>query len=481
MSLARDAIIDLEATVAALLRGPTLAEELASAEVVRALCAQDAAPARPPEEVLAKLKRNLKELALTGGNYELVPTRDLRYAPWLLWSADDPFASLPGLVEYLIGRAKERKSLLRGLIEAWIQGYAVDGINIRETGAALRRLVLAHQHPTMQAWARTDRLVRLFDTPGGPRSLALWLIEGTEEASSMLTSVGFDDPLRAVSGYARATQRELLRLAPERLAGRTGSRAATRLFTFLAPEGTLRFTEPQEAGAVARSLLTPWMVVSPKASEESRAAVQEFLLTHLGDPRRNTPSWNASGEDAIAVMRRWVAKATLDTFFRLVSDHALDAHWVYRKAFWGACLKAGAIDDAWLALAVRVHDDARTMRELSGSFAKLTGIGVQGNQSVLLLRVGNLIICDWSHNGRIRAWPIDWGTAPRLFKPLYEKEELMTRGVPFPSNLRGKGGNSDGLGLGHFGSESGYWQESVAKLIAQRTGIRLTEREYMPR
>jgi hypothetical protein len=36
------------------------------------------------------------------------------------------------------------------------------------------------------------------------------------------------------------------------------------------------------------------------------------------------------------------------------------------------------------------------------------------------------------------------------------------------------------MGLSHISSDTGYWQGSVAELIAKRTGIRLNQRQYMP-
>ena len=47
--------------------------------------------------------------------------------------------------------------------------------------------------------------------------------------------------------------------------------------------------------------------------------------------------------------------------------------------------------------------------------------------------------------------------------------------------LIGSGGSADGMGLSHMGSDRGYWQGSVAELLARRAGIRLTEGDWTPR
>jgi hypothetical protein len=61
-----------------------------------------------------------------------------------------------------------------------------------------------------------------------------------------------------------------------------------------------------------------------------------------------------------------LARASLDLFFKLIDEHALDAQWRYRHAFWLAYLEQGVIADAWLALG---H---LTPPELYGSLAELT-------------------------------------------------------------------------------------------------------------
>ena len=178
-------------------------------------------------------------------------------------------------------------------------------------------------------------------------------------------------------------------------------------------------------------------------------------------------------------MRRWLARASLKAFFELIADHALDAHWKYREAFWSACLNRGGIDDAWLALGSRVHADASAVRELDGAYARLDGAG---DQSILLLKVKNTVFCEWSHNGKLRAWPDDWKSAPRLNQRSYSRKDVTQSGLPFPRNLQfGSNGSADGAGLSHFGSDRSYWQGSAAELLARRAGINLAPSDWMPR
>ena len=479
MSLVRDAINTLADAVAILKRGPSLPSERATDRALQALDAQDAAPARPPEAALAKLRRDLVALSREGHGYAMVPNREMRHAPWLLWSPQEPLAALPGLLDDLSARARDRRSLLRTLIEAWIAGYSADAVMIREAAAAVRRLIADHAHPSFRAWAKVDGELRMFDVTEGPRTIARLILESSDPVETVLASIGLDDPLRAVSGYMRAVQGELIAQAWER--GGSSAYQADRLFAFVAPGEKLRFPEPNETGALAKALLAPWLGRGRGAAEATRLSIQVFLLAHLGDPRIRPRLWQKAGEEANALVRAWLTKASLNAFFNLIRDHALDTHWTYREAFWDAYLKAGAIADAWLAFGPTIYAEARSIKELRGVFGKLHGTGVLAEHSVLLMRVGDVIFCEWSHNGSLRAWPTDWGAAPRLTRSAYDRRDLMAIGLPFPKNAKLKGGNAGGTGLAHHGSNYGHWQGSVAELIARRTGLRLTERDYMPR
>ena len=88
------------------------------------------------------------------------------------------------------------------------------------------------------------------------------------------------------------------------------------------------------------------------------------------------------------------------------------------------------------------------------------------------MRLDPLIFCEWSHSGKVRAWPQESATAPRLYLQAYAKAEVMRKSMQFPENSRyGSRGALEGTGLSNFTPQSGYWQGSVAELIAQKTKI----------
>lgn len=113
----------------------------------------------------------------------------------------------------------------------------------------------------------------------------------------------------------------------------------------------------------------------------------------------------------------------------------LDHQWRYGEHFWKACLDRGVISDVWLALADEVSSAARTIRDLRCAYGTLSG-GVDSRHAVILMRVGPLVLCEWSHNGKLRAWPTDWRHEPQLGRRDYTGYELRTDGLVFPRVVR---------------------------------------------
>lgn len=478
----RDALAGLASVASILDRGLHRQQVPATRKMLRELSAIDAAAAAPPGARLVIVRQELVAAASAGNGFGNLSVGIMRDAPWLLWHPDDPMIDQPGLLDELMTRAETRRSILRALIEAWLAVNANGVRRLQEVGSALRRLINGHSHPAFQAMADVDATYSLFDPLRGPRRIAGWLLQGDRPIGLMLEEIGFADPIRAASGYMRAVQNEILVLAVDELSGRDADEKLARLLAFLAPAnsdpagtGAMRFNEPTAKGLAARALLGPW--ISGKGSVEGnvRESVQSFLLTHLGDPRRGTASWTAAGDDAVFIMRRWLARGSMEAFFSVIDDQADEYQWSYRKAFWSAYLKAGAIDDAWVVLGKNAASSAATISGLKGSYGKLSG--GTATHAALLMKIGDAVFCEWSHNGKMRAWPIMWSNAPKIGHAFYNPEELKTKGLPFPMSSSGR----DGSGLIHGGAANGTWQSSASELIRQRSNIKLSQRDYMPR
>ncbi len=481
MNETRQAIDSLSAAVKALGTGrpANLPETAASRRAVEELNAAEAAPAVPVEAVLEAVRRRIVGIIRRTGGVAAVDRRDLRDSCWLLWEEKDPLARQPGLMAAVLEQAGRLPSTRRNLIDAWLRHFRQDAPGIVEAGKELALLVENNSDPRLEVWRRADRKFKLFDCRFGPRRLAEGILRGPASVPLVLDDFGLSEPMRASGGYLRATQTEILELAADALRGASGRDVLNRIAVFLAPTDVLRFREPDAQGAIARGLLAPWLDGGRQPGDAIRAEVQRFLLAHLRDPRIRAENWRAAGPEATALMRRWLARASLHEFFEVVGEYALDLHWRYRRAFWSAYLNHGAIEDAWLAFGSKVLASARAERELGGAYSKV--IGASSKHAALLMRIGDTIYCEWSHDGALRAWGKGDRHAPRLGSESYSREELTRSGLSFPNNPEtGKHGAPDGNGLHHFGSEDGRWQGSAARLIALRGGPRLARSDWMP-
>jgi hypothetical protein len=480
MTHTRNALDRLEAGIALVPRAFIPPPKAPSRRLVEELEATDLDRRPPTDQAMEALRRRLH--AFYAGRDKAPPTRrELRDAAWLLWNGSPQGAAIPGLMSAVVEGATASPRRTRSLIEAWLRDFVPGSATVKAGGGAIRLLLASSRYPLLDHWRRAQSAFEVFNADVGPARIGAALLTGSQRAEEVLAATGFDDPFRASGGYMRAILRGMLAVMPSVLRGGAAHSGLERAFAVLAPDGRLRFGQ-ELRGDVGRGLLAAWLDGGHPPAPILREPVRDFLLRHLGDPRTQAPMWTPVGEAATALMRQWLARASLAAFFDLIADHALDHQWRYREAFWSAYLERGAIEDAWLALGSQVRQTAKTVSDLAGAFGRLEGGGVEGSQSVLLMRIGPLVLCEWSHNGKLRAWPVEWKSAPALYRASYSRDDLTGQGLPFPPNpATGSKGSDDGFGLAHHGSDRGLWQGSATELLARRAGIRIHPAEWKPR
>jgi hypothetical protein len=131
--------------------------------------------------------------------------------------------------------------------------------------------------------------------------------------------------------------------------------------------------------------------------------------------------------------------------------------------------------EAWIALGEQAVQELQKIDpESELSYAKILG-KIAPTQCVLMLRMGNLLFCDWSHQGRLRVISATAKQAPKLYQPNYELFQLR-----FPTPLDFNDGLMDDPGLLHYESALGGWQDKARQFIAQHLGIHLALSDLMP-
>jgi hypothetical protein len=302
----------------------------------------------------------------------------------------------------------------------------------------------------------------LFDPAQAPRQLAR-LTSDSNNPRGELEKVGLSGQL-LVSGLSAHVFLSALKTIAKRLGTEPKLEEVDRAIAWIRNKnGGMHFTAHR--AALADTLLLPWTQQEP--NQGIRHKIQSFLIDNLGDPRIDGGLWIGTNDAGRDVLIRWLAQATLEQFLKVVDRVAEKHQWDYRRAFWSAYIERGLVGNAWVAfgtagaqVAKRIADD--TSDSLMSRFATLGG--ASADQAVLLLRIGDLVVADWSHNGRLRIWRRGNFRAPQLSLKSYLATDLRT--------------DSD-FDAVHLPADG--WQNRTEAYIRRHTGIRLTEAEYMPR
>jgi len=428
-----------------------------------------------PEARLQQVKREILKAQKAGGGFNELPARTLRDACALLWPKANDGIDRASLVIAIFDQAKRSSSTLRRLIDNWIMQFDASDTEMAALGKALGDALKDKKGGILAQWGAAHAEFAIFDADRGPIRLAQALQENRIRA---LEACRFDNPIRAAAGYIRAVHKEFSRNLPKSLATSDMNLFACAI-EFYAPSGVLRFKEEIPNGQMADALVAPWIGKQRVPSDAMRAEVLAFLRDHLGDPRLDIRrGWAGASDDTRQTVRAWLSQLSLDAFFNIIGQFAESAgmnhQWKRRQAFWGSCLRKGYIVDSWLILGDNVARAISTNRDLQGSYGRL--FEGHANHSVLLMKIGSLIFAEWSHNGKLRAWPLGWKQTPPLFRASYSRSELTASCLQFPYPIgRADLGATGSDGLVHI---DGTWQGRVAALLQKREGIALSPRDW---
>ena len=419
--------------------------------------------------------------------HEAPRQRDWRHLPYALWLSAErglhPHAPLlQHYFEVQVPQALQTRRPLkwaRALLHTYLQHFAPDDAVFTQLALTAQRFFADPRvlQPLSQTEAhglqRLLRELQLLDPQQGPTRVAADLLALPAEVSlntwqqrHALTSGFWLNP------FARAAFVQALQ-APE---------AVRRTLPYIARmcewalhdagQATQRFRYPICRDEFAWGLLSPWFDQNPPPEVQQRLLSE--LLRVLGDPRHDHAGWLGVRQEAIDTASRWLTARTLDAFFEILR-HTEDDIGPWRRRFWEAYFHAGHILEAWIAVG---EEAARALARIDPQgelqYARILG-QIAPQQSVLMVRIGHILFCAWSHQGRLRAIPMQHRQAPKLYQPQYELFELR-----FATPLDFNQGRFDDPGLLHIDSEIGSWQEVARQFIAQHLGVSLRLEELLP-
>lgn len=392
--------------------------------------------------------------------------RELRQAPHAFFDGPHPIAANAPLREnvlQLIGNRRQKSAVLV-LIIRYLEHFDPQNEALKLVGEWLD--VVVRGWP----WPWHDRAIRyqLFKVNEAPSRLAESVLSNEMPVDRVLEDIGLleSSATGALVEYAFAaaclfvsrTDQSKVIVLQERLIA-WANRAS-------------RFSYEKLFPLYVSALLEPWESSEP--TEVHRRAIIGELEEYAGDLRVRPAKWNVVKDrapKAYAVLLRWLTKASVYQFFDIV-DRVTDSEimWKYRRAFWTTYLEAGHIEQAWVvfgASGARLAQQAAKESDDKGLmyFGKLGKRGSRGaNYTALLMKIGDLTIAEWSHNGKYNIWNKNDTGAPRLFQDFYQTDDL--RLAPLDGS--------------HTSSENFGWQRTVAAIIKDETGRSTPTSDWQP-
>jgi hypothetical protein len=218
-------------------------------------------------------------------------------------------------------------------------------------------------------------------------------------------------------------------------------------------------------------------ILSPFQKTVPPADVQKILMSTLvkkfKDPR--IEDWPRLGgknsEDrrdaCLSTIKRWLSIEYLDLFIRIIEATAVDHQFKPRKSFWLKYFEKGVISDLTLILASDANAVARKTRGQSADSEYMKWASLNSalsDQSVLLMRLGDLIIAEWSHNGAMRFWKAGSNAAPEFHLADYSGADLRSGSI----RVKVGGGYRDAI----VHTPNGQWMMWASNAIEFHTGVR---------
>lgn len=323
-------------------------------------------------------------------------------------------------------------------------------------------------------WTELSAAIPLWHCEHGPKALGAVLLD-TESRDAILDRAKLD--MRDMQGgFVEAAFGALL-LERSQRSIKNSSESALRNegenISQLA-EGLGDGALKGNAGLISYALLRPWM--DRQSSGEYKDHIRAFLIKHFGDPRTGSNQWKSrasalqtkyqlsDADEAFRVLNRWLTERSVELFFEIIaSTTERKDHWKARRAFWNAYLANGTISEAWCILGTQAARQANSIDGITlNDFGKVDGGGVDPSHSALLMKIGDLVIADWSHMGAVRFWKNP--NCPDLYNKNYSGKNLYR-------SWTNSYARSNHLPINSM-SHVGRWYKKFADLIHQETGIR---------
>jgi hypothetical protein len=375
--------------------------------------------------------------------------------------------SLPDLIQLPNGQtllARFIDTLIKvgssALFKALLLGYLRINHKDSSISHSIRETLARNKHCLSDRWQSRIDNFGLLDAPPGKKLAQIAMASSDVSPFRILDAAGLRRGVLLGGGFAMCVFREMC----EDLSKRHDHERLNRFFTLL-PESFVEKSDERvqltenSLPSIAKALLGPYLETEP--GDELRLRIIDTLVRLFRDPRLNPTGWAQVDPDLVSILLRWLTAESFEMLMEVLNSSNQSMQWRSRERFWKRYIEKGYVKEAWVAFGPDAERQAAKLIKSGelrsrGSFGVLDRSQIQGHHSVLLMKIGDLTISEWTHDGKVRFYRSRNSAAPALYKLRYD-----------PDVLRGDARTD------HYKVHLGDWQWDVAQFIREVTGLRV--------
>ncbi|MCF1502460.1 EH signature domain-containing protein [Afifella sp. H1R] len=341
-------------------------------------------------------------------------------APLMRAAASGRLTEPPMLLDFLAREAwlTVRPGLLVAFSEGFLEGWRPGAAHTARTASIVAARAADLPPPFADILERVPEIVR---PDSGAHDLAARVVCAVDPNARM-KELGFSEP--HAPGFASAVGDEILRQFPPPVT----LDLAGRIMSWCRPE------EGQGIGDVGLVraldvLLAPWR--DRNAPEALRRGVLKWSLIHAGDPRLpgGSSHWLRAKDSTRRVVLSWLAERSIDAFMEVIStvEIAKRNTWRERRLLWTSLYREGVVTEAWPALHPAAKDEAERRFRATGDPAYRAFGRQEGGRkttSLLVMRAGERIVVEGSHDYRVHVFDPGFPVRPELYRESYKDQDI---------------------------------------------------------
>ncbi len=344
---------------------------------------------------------------------------------------------------------QDSRTIWRALIISYLTNYKPESKPI----AMIAKCLSENRTLLPNGWPKVIDEVNLFDVRQAPQHVADFIFSRDDKIASLLDGIALDDRSAGMMEYVRRQIAEKIRDEVIKR-GQSKFENMSRFHKWITNESNKIGDAFREASMIG--------LIGPMVKGESHSLMskksEKLLLETYGDPRipEERVGWPGP-EEYIRMFIRRLNSGILERFLRIIQrtvhESSAVGMWTAREEFWRAKY-LDKIDDALIICGRAARELLEQERMMDPDDYDLPYSRLQGGereQSVLLMKIGDMTVAEWSHNGSCRIWKKGNRSAPE-----FTRDEELSH-----DTLSSRRSNSD-CRIPHLG---GTWKYKIQSCL----------------